>query len=345
MESDNTKVHSDRESQLYFSSESESSHPWLQQHVLLASWIVDPRPSMDWDNTYQKTPSEELDYQYSPSRWSKRMGADVIIADHAQVIGIESEHAKRDVDCELDIPYGTKPKQKLDIFGAKSLPPDAPVFIYIHGGYWQFLEREKSSFMATTVVKAGAIVIPVGYEYAPDANMDEIVTQVKNAVTYVIKWAVQRGSRGVYISGHSAGAHLAAMMLSVDWMTECNLISDIVKGAILVSGVFDLRPIVYTYVNDPLKMTSESAWNNSPCKHVEAIAHLSRHRNILIAVGEYDSPSFIKQSEQFEKALDTRGLSTRFLKIEGLDHFNMIENLRFEDSPLLKEVLMLLELI
>ncbi|OWF45559.1 kynurenine formamidase-like [Mizuhopecten yessoensis] len=300
---------------------------------------------MDWDATYQKTPSEELDHQYSPSRWSKRMGSDVIVADHAQVTGIESGHAKRDLDCELDIPYGKKPKQKLDIFGSKSLSSDAPIFVYIHGGYWQFLEKEKSSFMAPTLVKAGAVVIPVGYEYAPQANMDEIVTQIKEAVTYIIKWAVQRGSRGVYISGHSAGAHLAAMMLSVDWMTECNLTSDIVKGAVLVSGVFDLRPIVYTYVNDPLKMTSESAWNNSPCKHVEAIAHLSRHRNILIAVGEFDSPSFIKQSQQFEKALDTRGLSTRFLNIEGLDHFNIVENLRFEDNLLLKEVLTLLELM
>lgn len=311
----------------------------------LASWIVDPRPTMDWDNSYQKTPSQELDYQYSPSKWTKRMEADVVVADHAQVIGIESEHAKQDLDCQLDIPYGNKPKQKLDIFGAKSLSQGAPVFVYIHGGYWQFLEREKSSFMAAPLVKAGAVVIPVGYEYAPEANMDEIVAQIKDAVTYIIKWATQRGSRGVYLSGHSAGAHLAAMMLSVDWMTECNLTTDIIKGAVLVSGVFDIRPIVYTYVNEPLKMTSESAWNNSPCKHVEAIAHLSRHRNILIAVGEFDSPSFITQSQQFEKALDTRGLSTRYLLIEGLDHFNIVEQLRFDDYLLVKEILVLLELI
>lgn len=348
-ESFDTKVKSDSETRLFMPSESESSHPRvhprLHEHVLLGSWIVDPRPSMDWDNSYQKTPSEELERQYSPSMWTKRMDPDVIVSDHIQIVGIESERAKQLVDCELAIPYGQKPKQKIDMFGSKSLPKDAPVLVYIHGGYWQLLEREKSSYMAPCLVNAGAVVIPVGYEYAPEARMDEIVSQVKEAVSFIIKWAYRRGSRGVYLCGHSAGGHLAAMMLAVDWMVECNLTFDIVKGAILISGVYDLRPILYTTVNDQVQMNGKSAWENSPCRHVEAIAHLSRHRNILIAIAEFDSPAFIKQSQQFEKALDTRGLSTHFVELKGLDHFNIVENLRFKEDPLLHEILILLELI
>ncbi|XP_060594367.1 kynurenine formamidase-like isoform X1 [Ruditapes philippinarum] len=287
---------------------------------------------------------EELEHAYSPSRWSHRMGPDDVINAHIKALTDGSNKAKECTDCEIGFSYGLSEKEKYDVFGAQTLPGDAPIFVYIHGGYWSALGREMSSFMVPVLCKAGAVVVAVGYDLAPQANMDVIVSQVKKAVSFVLTLATRRGSSGVYLCGHSAGAHLAALMLSQNWLQETMVSHSLIKGGLLVSGVYDLTPLVNTYINDPLKMTQEDAVRNSPVTHLDKIVEFSEKRRFIVAYGDHDPPEFKRQSTEFNSALLSKGIQSTLMIIPDTDHFNVIENLHLEEYILSQEVIKLMNL-
>ncbi|XP_052239280.1 kynurenine formamidase-like [Dreissena polymorpha] len=287
----------------------------------------------------------DLDHHYSPSRWSHRMGPTEVIQAHIQALKEGSEASKREVqDHEIGISYGISDKEKLDIFGAKTLPGEAPIFVYIHGGYWTDLSRDISSFMASTFCKAGAMVVAIGYNLAPQVGMTEIISQVKKAISYVLNLAKRRGSSGVYLCGHSAGGHLAAMMLTINWMEETMVSPGLIKGAVLVSGIYDLMPLLSTYVNGPLKMTKEETLLSSPNSHLRALAELSSSRRIIVAFAAHDPPEFQRQSVEFNTSLIQNNLHSTMLLVPDCDHFNVIENLEQEGYILTKETLKLMGL-
>ncbi|XP_052807416.1 kynurenine formamidase-like [Mya arenaria] len=287
----------------------------------------------------------DLDHHYSPSRWSHRMGADEVIKAHIKSLKDGSEAAKQgNLDCEIGFPYGESENERLDIFGAQTLPGGAPIFVYIHGGYWQDLSREMSSFMATTFCRAGAVVAAIGYELAPKVNMAEIIRQVTKAVSFVLTMATRRGSSGVYLCGHSAGGHLAAMMLAHNWMDTCMVGPSLIRGAVLVSGVYDLTPIVSTYVNKPLKMSKSDAVQHSPITHIDNITQYSQNRRILVAFGDHDPPEFQRQSTEFNTSLIQGGIHSAMMIVPDCDHFNVIENLQKEDYILTQETLRIMGL-
>ncbi|XP_033755587.1 kynurenine formamidase-like [Pecten maximus] len=281
----------------------------------------------EWDESFLQQTRKERELQYSPSQWYTRISPRAaLIQNHIDILTKESEEAKQTLECVLDISYGEKPLEKIDIFGGQTLPKNAPVFCYIHGGDWAMLGREMSSFMAPPLMNSGIIVIPIGYHRAPEVDMPEIVTEVKNAMSFILKWASNRGTRSVYVGGHCAGGHLAAMMLGVDWTKESGVSNDLIKGAVLVAGVFDLRPLVDTYIGDPLSLTSEVAWECSPCRNVDTIASLSRHRTLMVVMGGRDTPSFRQQSCQFAEALKKRGVTVLVKDFEEYDHFQINQN-------------------
>ncbi|XP_059720179.1 kynurenine formamidase isoform X2 [Haemorhous mexicanus] len=142
-------------------------------------------------------------------------------------------------------------------------------------------------------------------------------------------------SRGIYLCGHSAGAHLAAMVLSTDW-TEFQVVPDI-KGVVLVSGLYDLEPILHTYVNDALNMSWEVAQRNSPMRHVTPAVPAACE--VLMAVAQHDSPEFRRQSQEYSQALRAAGWSVSVLDLAGVDHFDVIERLS-EDSYVLTQVIL-----
>ncbi|XP_046547976.1 kynurenine formamidase-like [Haliotis rubra] len=293
-------------------------------------------------------PEKELDYHYSPSRWSHRFGPDEVIEAHLKSVTEGTKVAHWCLECDSAVTYGTGEKQKLDIFNAK-MPRKMnrlPVLVYLHGGYWQHLGLEMSGFMAPPLCKAGATVISVGYDLAPEASMDKIVSEIKQAMRYILRYAKERQSRGIYLCGHSAGGHLAAMMLACEFAEDDAFDSEMIKGAALISGVYDLRPLTKTYVNDPLKLNEEDAWRFSPANFIAEIAGLSQQRDILIAVAEYDPPEFRRQSADLEKSvvpeppldppmkwsvvkeLSARKVKTRYMDVSDTDHFDVIEKLQ-----------------
>nr|XP_019960483.1 PREDICTED: kynurenine formamidase [Paralichthys olivaceus] len=240
---------------------------------------------------------DELERQLSPSRWSHRMSEDDVVKAHVKAVKEGTQRARGLAQTLLNVPYGEGDGEKLDVYIPKTNSLDVPLVIYIHGGYWQFLSKEESGFMAVPLVDKGVVVVAVGYDIAPKGNMDLMVSQVRKSVVSVIQQYSHIS--GLYLCGHSAGAHLAAMVLSTDWSQYS--ITPQIKGAFLVSGIYDLLPILSTYVNEPLKMTEEVAVRNSPSKLVPQLKLSSSSCHIVVAVAENDSPEFRKQSEEYYK--------------------------------------------
>ncbi|KAM6376934.1 kynurenine formamidase isoform 2-T2 [Pluvialis apricaria] len=212
---------------------------------------------------WRDMPAETLEQQYSPSRWSLRLGSDAVIQAHLAATAAGTQRARAGAQTSLHVPYGDGDREKLDIYFPADPSGSFPVLVYIHGGYWQCLSKDESGFAAPPLVSQGVAVVAVGYDIAPKGHMDAMVLQVRRSLAFL----VERYSsiRGIYLCGHSAGAHLAAMVLSTDW-TEYGVMPDI-KGAVLVSGVYDLEPILHTYVNDALNMSWHCAQpaGPSPC--------------------------------------------------------------------------------
>ncbi|XP_069728930.1 kynurenine formamidase isoform X2 [Phaenicophaeus curvirostris] len=287
------------------------------------------------DGVWRAMSAEVLEEQYSPSRWSPRMGGDAVIQAHIDTMAAGTQQARAGTQTSLHIPYGNGEGEKLDIYFPKDTSGTFPLFVYIHGGYWQCLSKEESGFAAPPLVSQGVMVAAVGYDTAPKGHMDAMVLQVRRGLAFLLER--YGGIRGVYLCGHSAGAHLAAMVLSTDW-TEYGVAPDI-KGAVLVSGVYDLEPILHTYVNDELKMSREVAQRNSPLLCVAPAAPAAAACEVLVAVAQHDSPEFRRQSQEYGQALRAAGWSVSLLDLAGVDHFDIIEKLS-EESYVLTQVIL-----
>ncbi|MED6293429.1 hypothetical protein CHARACLAT_010511 [Characodon lateralis] len=278
---------------------------------------------------------DELEKQYSPSRWSHRMAADDVIKAHVKALKEGTEQARSLAQTLINVPYGDGDGEKLDVYIPRTDSLDVNLVIYIHGGYWQFLSKEESGFMAVPLIDKDVVVVAVGYTIAPKGDMDLMVSQVRRSVVSVIQQYSHIS--GLYLCGHSAGAHLAAMVLSTDWSQYS--ITPNIKGAFLVSGIFDLLPILSTYVNEPLKMTEEVAVRNSPSQLVPQLKQSSSGCQIVVAVAQNDSPEFRKQSEEYYKALEAAGLNVTMEDVANTDHFSIIEQLVDADYHLTKLLL------
>ncbi|NP_001017677.1 kynurenine formamidase [Danio rerio] len=263
------------------------------------------------------------------------MSADDVIRAHVSALKSGTERARSVTQTLMDVPYGEAEGEKLDVYLPSSSSPDVPLVIYFHGGYWQFLSKDESGFLAVPLVQKGAVVVAVGYSIAPKGDMDLMVSQVRRSVVSVIQQYSHIS--GLYLCGHSAGAHLAAMVLSTDW-TQYD-VSPKIKGAFLVSGIYDLQPILSTYVNEPLKMTEEVALRNSPSRFLSQLKVSSASCDITVAVAQNDSPEFRKQSEEYYKALESAGLKVSFEDVSETDHFSIIEQLVDENYLLTKLLL------
>ncbi|XP_078459514.1 kynurenine formamidase isoform X1 [Lampetra planeri] len=215
-----------------------------------------------------------------------------------------------------------------------------PVFVYIHGGYWRILGKEFSGYMVPPLVESGAVVVALSYTLSPKGSMDLMVDQMRRAVAFISRQYSHFS--GMYLCGHSAGAHLAAMVLATDWsLPEYGVTPDI-KGGFLLSGVFDLRPLVETYVNEHLKMTLEDMARNSPMLKVDAMAPLAGNCRIVLAVAEHDTPEFQRQSQELEQSLKGAGFNVTYLDVPNVDHFDLVEKLCGEEYQLtqvIKEVM------
>jgi arylformamidase len=227
------------------------------------------------------------DLDYSPSS---------LVPDSAAILDryVEESRRARETLPWKEIAYGDDPMARIDLF-----PADGPMLIYIHGGYWQELDKSDSAFMVPGLHAQGVAVAVLGYGLAPRLDLDAIVAMVRAGVRFLMDTA---GSRPVYLAGSSAGAHLAAMCLPVAR----------VSGAILLSGVYDLEPLVGTYINGAVGMDEGTALRNSPLRL------LIEPPLSIVVRGEREPAGFAEQHEAWLRAHPGESLI-----VQDRNHFDL----------------------
>lgn len=245
----------------------------------------------------------------------------------------ESAAVRAGLPCHLNLSYGDKPKETLDLFPADR--PSAPILAFLHGGYWQALDKDDFSYLAPAYVDQGITFAPVNYDLAPDVSIEAIVDQCRSALLWLWQNAYELGGDRdrIFVAGHSAGGHLAVMALITDWAAKGALPVDLVKGACSVSGVYDLEPIRLSYQNPILKLDRVAAVRLSPIRNVPAAAG-----PLLLAVGAEETDEFLRQQKEFSAAWTSRGLACEKVPIPGRHHFSAIDALGEPGSPLMERV-------
>ena len=230
--------------------------------------------------------------------------------------------ARSRMNCELDLAYGDGPGQTLDVF--PSPEPGAPVLVFIHGGWWRALDKADHSFVAPAFVQAGAMVVMPNYALCPTVTIEEIALQTARALAWVWRHASRYGGdrSKIHVIGHSAGGHLAAMLLCCQWKTvQRDLPQHLLAGAMSISGLFDLEPIRQTpSVQADLQLTPAAVRRLSPADFPAPL------RPLAALVGSDESEEFLRQNQLIRDRWGPTAVPVCEL-LPGLNHFTVLHDL------------------
>lgn len=222
--------------------------------------------------------------------------------------------------------YGDSANSVVDFLPADTVAP-APLFLFIHGGYWRTLDRSIFSFLAKPWLARGVHVALPGYDLAPAASMGAIVDQVRKAAGSLLADADELGidRRRLIVGGHSAGAHLGALLLGALPARTA------VAGFVGVSGIYDLEPLLATTVNADIRLGPTAARALSPrwCRFDAGPHH-------LCAVGSAETDGFKQQSHEYAAALRAQGCDAESVEVPGRTHFDILDELADDEAPLFR---------
>ncbi len=287
---------------------------------------------------YTTYDQQALDREYSPS--SRIKDINVYLDAYARYSQQAKDNAIKQGSCVTNLEYGPSSDERLDLFLPFS-SDQAPIQVYIHGGYWQALTKEDSLFAAPMFQQHGSFFAAINYSLAPSVTLTQIVMQNRRAIAWLFNNSDQWGfdPNRIYLSGSSAGAHLVAMLLLTDW-TQYGLPKGVVKGVCAVSGIYDLEPIRLSYVNEPLQMSRKEAVDNSPMG-----VPVPAPCPIILAYGDNETDEFKRQTDDYRSFLTNSGQSVKFMEINNRNHFNVILDLMDPDSWLSRNILCQMNLI
>lgn len=246
-----------------------------------------------------------------------------------------SEAARASLPSRLDVAYGEHPLEKLDVF--PSAEAGAPIYVFLHGGYWYSLDKEHYSYVAEGMRPHGVTTVVANFGLAPDCDMDTIVRHNRAALAWLWRNAASFGGdrERIYVGGHSAGGHLGMMLLGTDWpVLGADLPHDLVKGVCAIGGIFDLEPIRLSFLNGRLHLTAEQALRNSPLHLAYRFA-----APLLLIVAVDESDEFHRQSVQMRDFWRALGYPVELVIPPGLDHFNVVNDLANPRCPLVLQQL------
>lgn len=222
------------------------------------------------------------------------------------------------------VAYGPTEIEKLDIY--KTSRPNAPVNVYIHGGAWRNGQAKDFAFPAEVFVNAGAQFVVVDFVQVTETGGDlmPMIGQVRSALAWVYLNAARFGgdAERVYITGHSSGAHLAGCALVTDWQKDFGLPADMIKGGLLISGMYDLKPVRLSKRSEYVRFTDDIEQALSSQRHLDKL-----NAPLIVAYGTQETPEFQRQSREFAAAVNAAGKPVELIVGEGLNHFEMQETL------------------
>jgi arylformamidase len=262
---------------------------------------------------------QELDAAYDQSKYASNR--DQVHARRAA----NSAVARAVLGEPLRLAYGPTEIEKLDIYRTKR--PNAPVSVYIHGGAWRNGRSAEFAYLAELFVNAGAHSVILDFINIDDAggNLMTMARQVRSAVAWVYRNAASAfggDPNRLYVCGHSSGGHLGGCVVTTDWEGDFGLPKDIVKGALLTSGMYDLKPVRLSARSNYVKFTDEIEQELSAQRHIDRL-----DCPIVVAHGTLETPEFQRQTRDFAAAVKAAGKPFEFLVGESYNHFEMLETL------------------
>lgn len=245
----------------------------------------------------------------------------------------ESEKVRGALTHHLDVPFGPTLAEHVDLYPSGE---GTPVLIYVHGGFWALRTSREFGFVARGPASRGVATVVTNYALCPAVTMDEVVRQTRAAVAWAYRNAPSFGGdpERIHVAGHSAGGHLVGMLLATDWPGDYGLPTDIIKGATAISGLFDLAPFPYTFLQPKVQLTWDQVGRNSPILHVPDAAP-----PLLVAYGEDETDEFKRQSEDYLGTWKGNGLPGERLVLPGKNHFDVVDGFLDAGSPLLSRIL------
>ena len=262
----------------------------------------------------------QLDAAYDQAAYAPNMQE--VVARYAA----NSEAVRQRVGAPQRFAYGSGGKEGLDVFSPRDVAAPRPINIFVHGGAWRSGEARDYAFPAELFIDAGADFIAIDFDWVQDRAGDlmPIADQVRRAIAWVAGNAHAFGGDPacIHLSAHSSGAHLAAVAMTTDWEAAFNLPRDVIKSALLCSGIYDLEPVSLSARSAYVAFSDERLHALSAGRHLDRIS-----TPIDVAYGTKETPEFQRQSRDFAAALEARDRPARLLVGENLNHFEMLESL------------------
>lgn len=258
---------------------------------------------------YKEYDQSGLDWQYN------NRGRVPDFADHLSLWEKKSEEAAASCRIYPDIPYGPGPAETLDIYPAAG--SDGKILVFIHGGYWQAMNKSNFRFVAPAFLPHGFTVVIISYPLAPEASMQQIVSSCGQAISWVFDHIAEYGGdpQSIYLAGHSAGGHLALMMNTVPFARS----GASLRGTVALSGLYNLTPIQLSFVNDKIGMDADTAIAFSPI-HLEPVSNT----RILLATGGAESEEYLSQLNEMSMSWKNKMDLIEIWIGAGLNHFSIL---------------------
>ena len=242
----------------------------------------------------------------------------------------DSQAARALLDGLTDIAYGAGPSETLDIFPAAQA--HAPVLVFIHGGYWRSLDKSDHSFVAPACVSQGACVVVPNYALCPAVTISDIVMQMVKALAWVWRCIDRWGGdpSRIHIAGHSAGGHLAAMLMACQWARyQSDLPADLVKSVLSISGLYELESVMRSpMLQSSLHLTESEVLRCSP-----AWMPAPASGRLISVAGSLESEAFIRHNHLIQEAWGRERVPV-VEDLQGLHHFSIVNELAKPGSHL-----------
>lgn len=272
-------------------------------------------------------PSEDHELHYNPQR------AFPEFADYRQRRSPANDAALSGLRRHADVTYGDHPRHRLDIYPATN--PGAPVHVFLHGGYWRANDKKSFAFVAEGLVRRGITAVIANYELCPGSTLDGVVDSAVAAMDWTARHVAEYGgdSGAVSLSGHSAGAHLCAAILATDWRAR-GLDPRFLRGAVMISGIYDPAPAIATSVNAELHLTPDLAARHDYARRATTVSC-----PVHLFAGGREPWRWIDQTFRYSHHLRRQSGDPEVHVLPGYNHFDIIDGYMEPESPLFRAVL------